>query len=232
MSAGKLYARYREVWGRRHRKRPGKLDFLKQFRIHTVLDIGANVGQFSKEVRAILPTAQIYAFEPLAGCFQDLTRALKGDRYFKAFPYALGATAGKTSMHKNTYSPSSSLMEMGDAHKEAFPHAVGIESKEPVDVRRLDDIAPELVLKDDVFIKMDVQGFENRVIDGGERALSTAKVVILENSFYELYVGQVLFDGIYERMKKMGFSYRGSIGQKHHPVTGDILFEDSIFIRA
>src|SRR5712691_3648221 len=111
----------------RHRKRPGKLDFLKQFRIHTVLDIGANVGQFAKEVRAILPTAQIYAFEPLAGCFQDLTSALKADKYFNAFAYALRATTEKMSMHKNAYSPSSSLMEMGDAHKEAFPHAVGIE---------------------------------------------------------------------------------------------------------
>jgi FkbM family methyltransferase len=215
----------------RYRKRPGKLAFLKQYQVGTVLDIGANVGQTALEIRPLLRDAQIYSFEPLSECFQKLSSAMAGDTKFKAFPFALGAKNEQIAIHKSAYSPASSLIEMGKLHKEAFPHSA--ESKdERVEVRRLDDVAPELNLKDDVLIKMDVQGFESKVIDGGEKTMRAARVVILENSFYELYVSQALFDELYERMKRLGFSYRGSIGQKLHPKTGVILFEDSVFIRA
>lgn len=214
-----------------YRKRPGKLAFLKQYQVRTVLDIGANVGQSALEMRAHLRDAQIYSFEPLSDCFQKLSSAMAGDTKFKAFPFALGAKNEQISIHKSAYSPSSSLVAMGKLHKEAFPHSAESHD-ERVEVRRLDDVAPELILKDDVLIKIDVQGFESKVIDGGDKTMRAARVVILENSFYELYVGQALFDELYERMKRLGFSYRGSIGQKYHPETGVILFEDSVFIRA
>ncbi len=214
----------------RYIRQPGKLDFLKQYDIKTVLDIGANVGQSALEFRAILPLAYIYSFEPLPDCFEKLTSAMRGDEHFKAFPFALGATAERLAMKKSVYAPASSLMEMGKIHKEALPYTARVESETNVEVRRLDDVATELSLAPEILIKMDVQGFESNVIEGGQRTMRSARIVLLENSFYELYVGQALFDEIYERMKGLGFSYRGSISRKYLS-TGDILFEDSVFVR-
>ncbi len=215
---------------RRYRKQCGKLDFLDQYTIRTVLDIGANVGQSAVEFRAVMPEAQIYSFEPLPDCFEKLSSAMHGDSLFKAFPCGLGATSGRLIIHKSSYAPSSSFIPMGELHKKAFPGSA--ESRdEVVEVRRLDDVAPELTLLPDVLIKIDVQGFERDVLEGGEKTLRSAKVIIIENSFRELYIGEALFDEIYERMKGLGFSYRGALGQKYDEKTGDILFEDSIFVR-
>jgi hypothetical protein len=51
-----------------------KLDtpWFKSFGIDTVLDIGANTGQFTKTILALLPNANIYSFEPLPDCFEQL----------------------------------------------------------------------------------------------------------------------------------------------------------------
>ncbi len=214
----------------RYVRRPGKLDFLRQYSIKTILDIGANIGQSAKEFRTMMPKAQIYSFEPLAECFQKLTETMHGDRHFKAFQFALGDANTHLEMHKSSYDPSSSLIEMVKLHKETFPSSAGL-GDERVEVRRLDDVVQELTLTPEILIKMDAQGFESNVIEGGVATTQKARVVILENSFYELYLGQALFDDIYEKMRVLGFSYRGAMDQKYHPKTGDVLFEDSIFVR-
>ena len=38
----------------------------------TVLDVGANTGQFALEIHKILPQAMIYSFEPLKDCYEQL----------------------------------------------------------------------------------------------------------------------------------------------------------------
>ena len=68
----------------RYIRQPGKLDFLKQYDIKTVLDIGANVGQSALEFRAILPLAYIYSFEPLPDCLKTHECNAR-DEHFKAF---------------------------------------------------------------------------------------------------------------------------------------------------
>ncbi len=215
----------------RHIKRPDKLDVLKQFDIKTVLDIGANIGQSAFEFRALLPHAYIYSFEPLPDCFKKLTKAMSTDVHFKAFSFALGAEDAQASINKSSYDQASSLMEMADAHKQAMPHTAGVAGSVIVEVKRLDDVAKNLTLVPDMLIKMDVQGFENQVIQGGQETIRKAKVVLIENSFVELYVGQALFDDIYEKMKSLGFTYQGALSQKYDPTNGNILFEDSLFVR-
>jgi hypothetical protein len=56
---------------------------------------------------------------------------------------------------------------------------------------------------------MDVQGFEDRVIAGGLRTLERASVLWVETSFVELYEGQPLFADIHDRLRDLGFEYRG-----------------------
>jgi FkbM family methyltransferase len=69
-------------------------------------------------------------------------------------------------MHKNEFSDSSSLLEMADLHKQAFPFTAR-ETLETVAVKRLDEAVEGLPLQDDILIKMDTQGYEDRVIAGG-----------------------------------------------------------------
>ena len=71
---------------------------LKHHNIKTILDIGANDGHWSAEMRTLYPTAQIYAFEPLKDCFAGLVKKFESDTRFKAFNIALGDTDGKAKL--------------------------------------------------------------------------------------------------------------------------------------
>ena len=208
-----------------------KFNWLKNLNIRTVLDIGANTGQFAADIHAILPEAMIYSFEPLKDCCQTLVDNMKHVRNFRAFDFALGEEASQIEMHRSEFSPSSSILPMGEMHKQAFPFTSG-EVLEKITVKRLDDVAGDLKLVDNLLIKIDVQGFEDRVIRGGRQTIQRATVLIVETSFRRLYDGQPLFDTIYDMLREMGFAYSGNFMQLLNPVDGSVLQADGIFMKA
>jgi FkbM family methyltransferase len=198
--------------------------------IKTVLDVGAHIGEFAQRIRGMLPNAQLICFEPLQEPFVKLTERFKGQPNFRAVRCALGEKAGQFEIHHNEYTPSSSLLPMADLHKQAFPFAVK-EKTELIEVRRLSDVAPELNLLDPLLLKLDVQGFEDKVIAGGEDVVARAKIIIIEVSFQPLYEGGPLFDDIYRLLKERGFTYNGNFEQLFSPKDGRILQADAIFCR-
>ena len=81
-----------------------------------------------------------------------------------------------------------------------------------------------------MLVKIDVQGFEDRVLRGGERTIREAKAIIIETSFVPLYEGQPLFSDIRRQLTGWGFVYAGSVGQIRSRTTGEVLQEDSLFL--
>ncbi|NJM49203.1 MAG: FkbM family methyltransferase, partial [Alkalinema sp. RU_4_3] len=142
------------------------LTWLKSYEIKTVLDIGANTGQFAEKARRLFPGAKIYSFEPLASCYQALIGYFEGVEGFQAFNFALGDRSGEAEIFCCDYSPSSSMLPMGEVHKAAFPYTKD-QTVQKIQIRRLDDLADQLELRRPLLVKMDVQGFEDRVIAGG-----------------------------------------------------------------
>ena len=215
-----------------HRYRPhtDKLQYLQTFGIKTVLDVGANIGQFRDEIREKLPDAFIYSFEPLKECFEVLAKAEKTDNKFKAFNCALGDKSEKATIHKSSYTLSSSLLPMSDIHKNAFPHTKHSRPEE-IEVKKMDNVFQSINLPREILIKVDTQGYEDRVIAGGRETFLKARALIMETSFVSLYEGQQLFADIYATLKEMGFTYLGALHQKTDKKTGAVLFEDSLFVK-
>jgi FkbM family methyltransferase len=204
--------------------------WLRDLNINTVLDVGANTGQFATLIHHILPHSDICSFEPLKDCFEELERELGRVRQFRAFKCALGEEDGELEMHRSEFSPSSSLLSMRELHATLFPYTAKT-WVERVPVRTLDGVATDLRLRDNVLIKIDVQGYEDRVIRGGLRTVNRAKALIVETSFQALYDSQPLFDSIYDMVKELGFRYRGSMDQLNSPLDGSVLQCDAIFVR-
>jgi len=198
--------------------------------ITTVLDVGAHTGEFAQRIRAILPNAELICFEPLQEPFSKLTQRFAGQPGFRAVRCALGEKAGQCEIHHNEYAPSSSLLPMADLHKQSFNFAVKGEA-EVIEVRRLSDVARELNLRDPLLLKLDVQGFEDKVIAGGEDVVAGTKIIIIEVSFQRLYEGGPLFDDIYRMLKERGFIYHGNFDQLLSPKDGRALQADAIFCR-
>lgn len=202
---------------------------IKPLGIKTIIDIGANIGMFSKEMRGKFPDAYIYAFEPLSDCYKELAVRMKSDNRFKAWNVALGDCEGKTGIQKSSFHPSSSLLLMTTLHKKLYPRSKDLET-ESIEVKRLDDIR-NLVLDKNILIKMDVQGFEDKVIIGGKKTIEKAAVIIVETSFITLYENQPLFDDIYKLLTSLGFSYYGDAGRHYSRFSGKLIYEDSVFIK-
>jgi FkbM family methyltransferase len=198
--------------------------------IRIVFDIGANNGEFSKEIFAHLPNVDVYAFEPLPDCFKTLTNVFRGNARMHARQIALGDASGDIEMQRSSFHPSSSLRPMAALHKRLYPKTAGM-SKETVSLARLDDIAKDIPLHGNIMIKIDVQGFEDKVIAGGTETFKKASVILIETSFVELYVGQPLFGDIHRQLGELGFSYHGAAAEHRNPKNGELLYQDSIFLR-
>jgi FkbM family methyltransferase len=205
--------------------------WLQRMGVRTVIDVGANTGQFARLARRTFPDAMIYSFEPIEKCYRQLLASFANDSRFQAFPWALGDQTGQASFHQSNYSPSSSVLPMAALHREQFPYTAK-ESVGLVEMRRLDDAARLLKLETPVLAKLDVQGYEDHVIKGGINVLRAATVLIIEVSFERLYAGQPLFHEIYELTSGMNFLYHGSWRQLLSPEDGRPLQADAVFIRS
>ncbi len=176
--------------------------------------------------RAIFPEAMIYSFEPQSDCYQQLRSNLVHDPKQRCFNLALGSAPGSMTMHRSAFSASSSLLEMADLHKDAFPFTAP-ETLERVEVDTLDRIAGALDLQREILLKIDTQGYEKSVLLGGIQTLELVRLVIVELSFSELYRGQPLYAEVAGFLASLGFEYRGSVGQLYHPADGTPLQQDS-----
>jgi FkbM family methyltransferase len=147
---------------------------------------------------------------------------------FVAYPFALGDEDIAINMHHNMFSPSSSLLTMEQLHKEEMPNTAHTVAEE-IQVRRLDGLAEELQLEDPVFVKLDVQGYTEPVLRGGEHVVRRARAVVAEVSVQPLYQGETTFDQAYKILTEWGFVYRGNVDQWSSERDGRILQCDCLF---
>ena len=209
------YMRYRKRW-------------LMNMDIKTVLDVGANVGEFSAIANNLFSSAKIYAFEPISDCCVQI-RAKAIDN-LKLYEFALSNEDRKTEFFVSSFLPSSSLKKMRDLHRENWPHSAG-STPVVVQIRRLDSLKAELDLEREILVKVDIQGAEAEFIEGAENVLAISRVVIIEAAYQPLYEGEAMFDGVYARLKALGFSFQGVLKQSQHNEDDSYLQGDFVFIR-
>jgi FkbM family methyltransferase len=209
-----------------------KYTFMRAQNIRTVFDIGANDGGFATDIRSALPDAMIYSFEPLVSVYSNLLKNRRQDQRFKAFNCALGQTSETRVMYHNGFSPASSLLPMHQNHFDAFPLYSREQREETISIRCLDEVAEECHLEANILVKMDVQGFEDQVIAGGNEILARSHMLILEVSFQTLYEGQPLFYDVDALLRARGFRYVGNWDQLLSMTDGSVISADAIYLRA
>lgn len=201
---------------------------LRRYRPSTILDIGANDGHSVRVFRELMPDVTIHSFEPLADCFQQVKAELTKQPPGEAHHFALGDVDETTIIHRSDYSPSSSLLPMDKLHRDEFPKSAN-SREEQIQVRRLDGIAAELRLSTPIIAKIDVQGFEDRVIRGGRQTFASVAAIVVELSSYPLYEGQPSFAAVHDQLAELGFVFRGTVDQMLSPNDGRILQFDGLF---
>jgi len=216
-----------KVWIDVTRFNKNKFERLSKYNIDTVIDIWANIGQFLWEYHKILPNAHFHSFEPLPSAFAKLKKNYGDTKNISVYNVWLGRNKSTITMNECDYDPSSSMLEMSEIHKKAYPHTQGLKKTE-VKVETLDSF---WIKSNNMLIKIDTQWYEDQIISWGMDTIKKAKICILETSFYPLYIGQPLFSDIYDTMIGLWFVYYWGLEQWLDPKDGKLLFQDSVFIK-
>jgi FkbM family methyltransferase len=198
--------------------------------ISTVIDIGANTGQFALLANQMLPEAHIYSFEPLVECFQKLLNQTSDISNIHAFNFALGDKNEQKEFYSNSFSQASSFLQTTSCNDENYPLASDHRPVGLMEIRTLDSLTDIITITDNLMIKIDVQGYEDKVISGGENTFKKASTILIETGFVELYQESPLFDDIYKKLMSLGFEFNGFIGQSRDK-NGKMIWGDALFFR-
>jgi FkbM family methyltransferase len=194
----------------------------------TVIDVGANEGQFALAARVAAPQAQIIAFEPLIEAAVVFRKNFARDPRTRLERAALASQTESATIYVTNRADSSSILKPGEAQAEVF--SVREVRQISVQTRRLDDILRADELDAPCMLKLDVQGAELRVLEGAGDLLESVSHVYVETSFTTLYEGQPLFRDIYDFLTAKRFAFAGALNTTFHKRFGPVQC-DCLFIR-
>jgi FkbM family methyltransferase len=203
-------------------------EVLQPFGFASVVDIGANRGQFTLLMSGLQPDAAILAFEPLIEPYRKLTEVTSGLPNVRAFNSAIGPERASLPMNVARRDDSSSLLPLTDLQEQIFPNT-GHERIVDVQIAPLGDFLEGQVTARPSLLKIDVQGYELEVLKGSSDVLDRFDVLYVEASFLELYGGQPLASDIVDWLQARGFRLSAIHNLVHAPdgraVQADFLFE-------
>ncbi|MEV0090193.1 FkbM family methyltransferase [Streptomyces sp. NPDC050738] len=212
---------------------PQLVQLLRRFEIDLVLDVGAHAGGYGTMLRRSGFNGRIVSFEPLSRPRAELRHVSAEDPHWTVLPYALGAERGTATMNvAGNAGASSSVLPMLARHRAAAPHA-SYTGEQPAEMHRLDELWEQIVAPGErVFLKMDVQGYEDRVLRGaGERAAECSGIQS-ETSLVPLYEGGLLFNDALEQMQsRLGMTLMSVVPGFTDPRTGQMLQCDIVLFR-
>jgi FkbM family methyltransferase len=202
--------------------------FLKNNKFNTVIDIGANKGQFALVARKCFPESKIISFDPLPNTGKIFNTIFKDDINTIFHNYAIGPDKGKNKIHISLKDDSSSLLGITELQDKLFP-GTAEKSMSTIDIAPLDFFLEENQIKSPGLLKLDVQGFEYEALLGCDTLLDSFDSIYCECSFVELYKGQRLVDSIISLLQNKGFILKGfyntSYDQNNIAIQSDFFFK-------
>jgi FkbM family methyltransferase len=186
----------------RIRARPDLIGFIKDRGIDVVIDVGANVGQFGERLRAEGYRNKIISFEPLSSEFRTLAQKAQADGNWEVNNCGLGSEPATATINVSDSSTYSSILAMKDV---ATRHDAAAASRrqETIQIRTLDEFFG--TISGNVLLKIDTQGYEKQVLEGGRRVMSMLKGVLMELPIIHLYQGTWHLHEAIDFMKQSGF---------------------------
>ena len=207
-----------------------RLQIINDCKINTLLDIGANIGQYAIKMRNLGYTNKVISFEPLNGAFEILKKSAQGDKNWIVNNYGLGDEDTIGVINISGSSDSSSILEMLPSLSDSVPGLKYI-GKQEIVIKKLDTIFNSFVKSEDyVMLKIDTQGFEKHVLDGAVQSLKQIKVIQLEMSIVPLYKNEMLFKEMITFIENQGFQLYSLENGHYNRKTGRLLQVDGIFV--
>lgn len=208
-----------------------RIKIIKNKNVNLVLDIGAHNGLYAKGLRRDGYDGRLVSFEPLEKPYRELKKRVKKDALWECEQIALGDSVGEGEINVSGHLTSSSILPIKDVHVDACPSSKTV-AKEKIKISTLDMVRNKYIhRKDNIFMKVDVQGYEKHVLAGAAETLNDICIVELELSLMEMYEEGPTMVEVLDTMKGLGFRLVAINPVFSDPVTGYLLQADGIFTK-
>jgi FkbM family methyltransferase len=174
--------------------------------LSTLLDVGANTGQFASSLIDRGFQGQIISFEPLQQAYEELSRNAAKSKSWEVAPRcAVGSVQQRLTLYRTKNHVSSSLMPILPSHIEIEPDAAP-DGEEITDIIRLDGCnRVTAIAHSGIFLKADTQGYELEVLRGATAIIEHVGGILLEASLVPLYQGSPTFPDLIAELNRLGF---------------------------
>jgi FkbM family methyltransferase len=208
-----------------------RIKLLREYSIDTVIDVGANIGQYGSELRNIGFKGQIISFEPTSEAFSKLKKIALKDNLWNVYNFSLGERDGNSTINISKNSVSSSILNDLPQLTVSAPEATFL-TKETIIIKKLDTLFNNLNLKGkNIYLKIDTQGYEKMVLEGAKESLPYIKGLQIEMALIPSYDGSLTFDQMSEYLKSLNFKLTTIESGHYDKKTGKLLEVDGVFFK-
>lgn len=191
-----------------------------RYGIDTVIDVGANKGQFHDLVRNDVGfRGRIHSFEPVSTYAEGLRRKSVTDTAWKIHPYALGSAPGTAEINVTLSPGLNSFLAPRTDVVTGFWTDNSVSCVEKVAIRTLGEVLAEEGIdcsRQGVYLKLDTQGFDLEVIKGAGKSINGIRGLQTEASIRPIYHGMPTYSETLQKLNELGFALSGMF-----PVTSD-----------
>lgn len=201
------------------------------FDIDLIVDVGANIGQYGKEMRSVGYNGAIVSFEPLKTPFERLKKESQKFSDWESYNFGIGRSDGEVPINVSENWVSSSLLDVTETSVTAEPSS-RFRNTETVQLISLNKFWENYKHDNrNVYLKIDVQGYELEVLEGASNLLQCTKAIQIELSTTPLYLNAPLYLDVISYLADLGFELFNLEPEFRNPNTGRLLQLDGIFVR-
>jgi FkbM family methyltransferase len=185
---------------------------LQRLDVDVVLDVGAHEGEFAVFLREIGYAGQIVSFEPVRSSFERLTAARGVDTGWHGENVALGDVEGEREINIYRGSVFNSFLESTDDGPLRFRDDTKLVRTERVRVRRLESVIDGILAmrpNAKLFVKIDTQGYDLRVVRGAGPRLDAIRGLQTEVTVRPTYADMPSIGEALAELDRLGFEMTG-----------------------
>ena len=184
-------------------------NIVREFKIDFVIDAGAHSGQFASSLFGYGEfKGEIHSFEPVRKYYDVMAGHVSYWKGWKAYNAALGDVPGPSRIFVGGgHGGTSSLLPQSDNLKNFVADCL-LGEPEDIVVHRVDEMFGSVISDPAhrVMLKLDVQGFEERVLKSSGKHISDFKLLQVELSAIPFYTGQMSLSDLCSMLERLGYA--------------------------
>ena len=178
---------------------------MNHFEIDTVIDGGANKGQWIDMVRKDYLKAAYIVIEPIPEHLKEVREKYFGKENLEFFEIALSSRPGTSRLNLASNNGASSSLQQPRAILKTLPQikfmdSIIVKTETLNNLRNWDE-------SKSIYLKLDLQGHEFEALIGASKLLKKIKIIEIESSFSPLYEDEIPFHKIFEFLTDSGFEH-------------------------